>query len=165
MTEWHPLAVMQVLLLVTVANGVPVLAKKLLGARLAQPLDFGSMLWDGRPLLGPSKTVRGVVLAVLFCGLVSLVVGPDFGTGLLIGLVAMAGDLISSFIKRRLGRASSSMAPGLDQVPESLLPFLAVSNRLGLSTADIVVGVAAFWVGEVILSRILFALRVRDQPY
>jgi CDP-2,3-bis-(O-geranylgeranyl)-sn-glycerol synthase len=165
MIDWHPLAVMQVLLLVTVANGVPVLAKKLLGGRFAQPLDCGVTLWDGRPLLGHSKTVRGVFLAVLFCALAGLVVGPSVGTGALVGIAAMAGDLLSSFIKRRMGLVSSSMAPGLDQVPESLLPFLVVASRLGLGPVDVVSGVAAFWVGEIILSRILFALRIRDRPY
>jgi hypothetical protein len=165
MMDWHPLAVMQVLLLVTVANGAPVLAKKLLGGHFAQPLDCGVTLWDGRPLLGHSKTVRGVFLAVLFCAIAGLVVGPSAATGVLVGLAAMAGDLLSSFIKRRMGLDSSSMAPGLDQLPESLLPFLVVAGPLGLGPVDIVSGVTTFWAGEIILSRILFALRIRDRPY
>ena len=34
----------------------------------------------------------------------------------------MAGDLFSSFVKRRLRLASSSMAIGLDHIPESSFP-------------------------------------------
>ena len=36
-----------------------------------------------------------------------------------------AGDLFSSFVKRRLDLASSSMAIGLDHIPESFFPLLA----------------------------------------
>ncbi|MCZ8108678.1 MAG: CDP-archaeol synthase [Burkholderiales bacterium] len=165
MTEWHPLALMQVLFIVAVANGVPILAKKLFGDRLAHPLDFGVTLRDGCPLLGRSKTMRGLLLAVIFSALFGFLLGPDVGTGFLIGLAAMAGDLLSSFIKRRLGLAPSSMAPGLDQVPESLLPLLVVYDRVQLGPADVVIGVAAFWVGGLVISRLLFAMRIRDRPY
>ncbi|MGB3390431.1 MAG: CDP-archaeol synthase [Pseudaminobacter sp.] len=84
---------------------------------------------------------------------------------MLIGFTAMAGDMLSSFVKRRLRLAPSAMAPGLDQVPESLLPLLAVRNLLGLSILDVAVGVAAFWAGELIVSRLLYALHIRDRPY
>jgi CDP-2,3-bis-(O-geranylgeranyl)-sn-glycerol synthase len=77
----------------------------------------------------------------------------------------MAGDLFSSFTKRRLNYPSSSQALGLDQVPESLIPMLACRKALALTAADIAVGVAVFFVGELILSRILFWLRFRDRPY
>jgi hypothetical protein len=41
------------------ANGTPVLAKKILGERLAYPVDGGGEFVDDRPLLGRSKTIRG----------------------------------------------------------------------------------------------------------
>ena len=77
----------------------------------------------------------------------------------------MAGDLFSSFCKRRLGLPPSSRASGLDQIPESLLPLLACRDLLGLAAADIAACVVLFVVGEVVLSRVLFALRLRDRPY
>ena len=40
------------------------------------------------------------------------------GIGLLVAATAMAGDLLSSFLKRRLALAPSSQAIGLDQIPE-----------------------------------------------
>ena len=67
---------------------------------------------------------------------------------------------LSSFIKRRLRRPPSSMARGLDQIPESLLPLLACKSALGLSPLDIVVGDGRFWLGELVLSRL--AVRARD---
>jgi hypothetical protein len=77
----------------------------------------------------------------------------------------MIGDLLSSFCKRRLGLTPSSPAIGLDQVPESLFPFLACREALSLTAADIGAGMAIFFVGEVLLSRVLYALGLRDRPY
>ena len=85
--------------------------------------------------------------------------------GALFALSAMAGDLASSFIKRRMGMPPSSMAIGLDQLPESLLPVVIYWQALGLQPASGVVVLVLFFVGELILSRILFHLHVRDRPY
>jgi CDP-archaeol synthase len=81
------------------------------------------------------------------------------------GLLAMAGDLISSFVKRRIGLTPSSMAVGFDQIPESLLPPLAVMRLLALTVGDVVLIVALFLVGELLLSRLFFKMHLRDQPY
>jgi CDP-2,3-bis-(O-geranylgeranyl)-sn-glycerol synthase len=57
------------------------------------------------------------------------------------------------------------MALGLDQIPESLLPALALKTRLGLTAWDIAGVVFAFILLELLLSRLLFGLRLRDRPY
>ena len=163
--QLHFWPIIQCLVVLTLANGVPVIAKKLLGGWLAWPIDGGWILWDGQPLLGRSKTLRGVLLAIVSSAVGGLLVGLDMETGVRIGFVAMAGDFVSSFLKRRLRLAPSAEAPGLDQVPESLFPFLAVKNLLGLSAWDILVGVGAFWIGELVISRLLYTLHIRDRPY
>ena len=76
----------------------------------------------------------------------------------------MAGDLLASFIKRRLGLAPSQ-AVGLDQIPESLLPMLAGRLFMPVTGLDIAVTTLLFFVGEVILSRLLYKWHVRDRPY
>ena len=157
--------ILQLLILLMLANGTPVIAKKLLGDRYSYPLDGNLTFVDGRPLFGHSKTIRGVVLAVLVTSAGAPLIGLGWKTGLLVGSVAMAGDLVSSFSKRRLNLPSSSRASGLDQVPESLFPLLACSNLLSLAAADIAVCVVIFFVGEVVLSRLLYALHLRDRPY
>jgi hypothetical protein len=96
---------------------------------------------------------------------VPALLGLGWKVGALVSTAAMAGDLLSSFIKRRLGLASSSQAVGLDQVPESVLPLLACRLLLPLSWLDIFVTAALFFVGEIVLSRLLFRLHVRDRPY
>ncbi|HKJ22762.1 MAG TPA: CDP-archaeol synthase, partial [Gammaproteobacteria bacterium] len=57
--------VAQLIFLLLVANGAPVLARQVRGARPARPLDGGLRLADGRPLLGRSKTLRGVGAALI----------------------------------------------------------------------------------------------------
>ncbi|MCG6935738.1 MAG: CDP-archaeol synthase, partial [Proteobacteria bacterium] len=91
---------LKLLLLVMVANGVPVLACWLLQDRLARPIDNGLILADGQPLLGRSKTWRGLLITVLITPGVALLLGLGASTGLIIASMAMLGDLTSSFIKR-----------------------------------------------------------------
>jgi CDP-2,3-bis-(O-geranylgeranyl)-sn-glycerol synthase len=161
----HPIAVLQLLILLMLANGTPVIAKKMLGGHYSYPLDGDLTFADGRPIFGRSKTIRGIALAVLVTMAGAPLVGFGWKIGLLVGSFAMAGDLFSSFCKRRLGLPSSSRASGLDQIPESLLPLLACRDLLALTAADILVCVAMFVVGEVVLSRLLYAFRLRDRPY
>jgi len=161
----HAMALAQAMTLVAVANGMPVLAKKALGNRFAWPLDLGSVLPDGRRLFGVSKTIRGVVFAVGTCWIGAPLIGVQATLGLQVAVLAMAGDLLSSFVKRRLDRPPSSRALGLDQIPESLLPLLSCIGPLGLSLPDIAAGVVVFFVGELLISRLLFWMHVRDQPY
>lgn len=48
MTELHFWSIGQCLILLTLANGVPVIAKKMLGEWLAWPIDGGWLFWDGQ---------------------------------------------------------------------------------------------------------------------
>ena len=77
----------------------------------------------------------------------------------------MVGDLFSSFCKRRLGVPPSSPALGLDQIPEALFPLLGCKALLPLPISGIALVVAMFFTGEVVLSRLLYAFRLRDRPY
>jgi CDP-diglyceride synthetase len=151
--------------LLALANGAPVIGKKLFGDRFAWPLDFGVVLPDGYRLLGASKTIRGLLLAVAAATVGGWGLGLGWGAGAVMGVGAMVGDMISSFTKRRLGRASSTRTTGLDQIPESLLPLLAGGFLLGLSAIDIAAGTVIFLVGEVLLSRLLYRVHIRDEPY
>jgi CDP-2,3-bis-(O-geranylgeranyl)-sn-glycerol synthase len=77
----------------------------------------------------------------------------------------MGGDLFSSFMKRRLNVPPSNQALGLDQIPESLFPMLACREVLSFTAGDIMLGVGIFFVGELVLSRLLFRAHLRDEPY
>jgi CDP-2,3-bis-(O-geranylgeranyl)-sn-glycerol synthase len=156
---------LQVLALLALANGMPVIAKDIVGDRFATPIDGGATFVDGRPLFGASKTVRGIVVSVLITSTSAPLVGLDWQIGALVASVAMAGDLFSSFLKRRMNIPAGGKATGLDQIPESLFPLLACWITLPLTALDIVVGTATFFVGELLLSRLLYHCHLRDRPY
>ena len=157
--------VIKFLLLLGVANGTPIFAARILGSKFARPIDGGMTWWDGRAVFGASKTVRGIVVALLFTLLAALILGLSPTTGLIIAATSMAGDLLSSFIKRRLGLAPSSRATGLDQIPESLLPALVGIPLLGFHYLDVIAVVALFLVGGLLLSQVLYRLKIRKHPY
>jgi hypothetical protein len=159
------LTILKLLILLAVANGAPVIATRIFGQSLSWPLDDGVEFVDGKPLFGKSKTVRGIVVSILSSALAAPLLGLGWKIGVAVGSAAMAGDLVSSFVKRRLMLAPSSRATGLDQIPESLLPLLACRGVLALSILDIVTGVAIFFAGEVVLSLLLYKMHVRDRPY
>jgi hypothetical protein len=159
------LAVLQLLILLALANGSPIVAKRIFGNNCAQPLDGNIKFVDGQRLFGASKTVRGILVSIFVTSACAPLLGLKFKIGLLVATTAMTGDLLSSFLKRRLDLPPSSKASGLDQIPESLFPLLACRQALSLTTLDIVVGTAIFFVSEVVLSRLLFSLHVRDRPY
>ena len=159
------LPILKLLVLLALANGAPIAAKKIFGSRFSFSLDAGRKFLDGRPFFGPSKTIRGILASIFVTTASAPLIGLDLTTGATAASAAMAGDLFSSFVKRRLNFPPSSRALGLDQVPESLLPMLACRNVLSLTAADIALGVAIFFIGELILSRLLYHLHLRDRPY
>jgi len=61
--QW--LLILKLVVLLTDANGAPVIAAKLFGKFLYQPLDRGTAFVDGRPVFGRSKTVRGIILSLM----------------------------------------------------------------------------------------------------
>ena len=153
------------LLLLVVANGAPLAARVALGDRLRTPLDGGLCLRDGRRLFGPSKTVSGLAAAIVATGVLAPLMGLSWPIGLLIGGFAMVGDLLSSFVKRRLGLGSGAMALGLDQIPESLFPMLACKPLLVLTWGQILWLTLGFMLADLLISRLLYHLGMRDHPH
>lgn len=161
----NPVTIARMLFLLTVANGAPVIARDILGRRLSFPLDGGGGFIDGQPLFGASKTVRGILVSVAATAACAPLAGLDWSIGLLVACTAMAGDLLSSFLKRRLRLPSGSRATGLDQLPESVLPLLACWKALSLTILDAAVIAGLFLIGEIVLSPLLFKIHLRDRPY
>src|ERR1041385_3753204 len=105
-----------------VANMAPVFVAKLVPGWKA-PIDGGRVGKDGQRILGPGKTWRGLAGGTLLGGLVALAVAslaPHWGTmngvdyslgavgplrvllfGACVGLMALVGDFVKSYFKRR----------------------------------------------------------------
>lgn len=145
----------ELLLLLLIANGTPVLAGLLLRRRWAYPLDGGRVCRDGRRLFGASKTVRGLLAALLATALLAAALGLPWWYGALFAGLAMSGDTGSSYLKRRLGYPSSCASPGLDQLPESLLPLLLLQRVTATGPAELAAVTVAFAAIDLLLSRLL----------
>lgn len=90
------------LLLIIVANGGPIILSLILGQHFNKAIDFNYVLADGYPIWGPSKTWRGLVAALVLTFIVAHLLSYPPLIGAYIATAAMTGDLISSFVKRRL---------------------------------------------------------------
>jgi len=109
-----------------IANAFPVI----FGGGL--PIDMGKKLSDGKPVFGSHKTVRGFIaglIAGMLTSMVQTLVLPNsrfldfvlpFQFNMLVGSMiafgALVGDLVHSFIKRRIGLVEGSPLPVADQL-------------------------------------------------
>ena len=118
-----------------IANATPVLGG---GGR---PIDGGRYFRDGRRILGNGKTIRGFIVGVFFgtlTGVGQFLVAPylrpilaqfvtitpemDYVLGIsipvafLLSVGALTGDVVGSFIKRRVNVKSGDPSPFLDQI-------------------------------------------------
>lgn len=151
--------------MILLANGAPILVGNVFKGCWAAPVDGGLVLSDGRPLFGRSKTWRGLISALLFTPFGSLLLGYTFLLGFWVAVFSMLGDLSSSFIKRRLGMAASSHAPGLDIIFESLFPLIFLKTQLIPGWQDVLVCVVLFFLLEELFSPLLYKIHLRKRPY
>jgi len=153
------------LILLIVANGMPILSRDIFGAHGSWPVDFRHVFFDKKPLFGYSKTWRGLIMSVLTTSLIAPIFDFNYLIGALFGFLVMSGDLSTSFIKRRLGYIESSRFRVLDTLPESLLPLIILREALALGFIEIIATVVLFFIFEILLSPILFRLHIRKRPY
>lgn len=149
-------AAARALLLLVLANSAPWVVARVLGQRLALPLDFGCLLPDGKRLFGDHKTWRGLVAGSLSCAIAAPCLQLPWNIGAGFGAASLLGDALSSAIKRRFGLAPGTEVPGLDQLPEALLPLLLFATLLGLGAT----GIVAVTFGFMALN--LLAIRLRQ---
>jgi CDP-2,3-bis-(O-geranylgeranyl)-sn-glycerol synthase len=112
-----------------VANAAPVI----FGG--GYPLDAGRLFWDGKPLFGSNKTIRGFLAGLLVGTLAGFALSSLYQLdgfpqnllfpysvllGFMLSLGALTGDLLHSFVKRRLDISPGSPLPVADQLDFAL---------------------------------------------
>ena len=126
-------------------------------ARGKRRIDFGKKFFDGRDILGAGKTWEGLVLALFagtLFGMLEVYLYPTLNPIALeagfslyklspvsvffVALGAMVGDMIGSFIKRRLGLERGAPAPLLDQLDFVFGAFLFASFFLPLTPLSVI---------------------------
>jgi hypothetical protein len=132
------------LLLVIVTNTAAWAAGHLIPTPWRIPVDGGAVLADHERVLGDHKTWGGVIAGAVACGALALLLRRTFLLGVAFGILSLAGDCGSSFIKRRLRLRSGAEVPLLDQLPEALVPLVALARPLGLRPVHCVMVALAF---------------------
>jgi CDP-2,3-bis-(O-geranylgeranyl)-sn-glycerol synthase len=140
-----------------VSNAAPVVAARLdVFKSLAFPLD-GNKKLNGESLFGESKTARGFFVGITSAIIVALIqyfiyIGTtnhsiyliDYNLfnsiliGFLLGTGALIGDLIKSFLKRRIGKKSGQSWPIADQIDYPLGALFFVSTIFIPSASHII---------------------------
>ncbi len=129
----------KILVILIVANAAPILSAGFFSKWRCRPLDNGRRLADGNPMLGESKTLCGLFSGIGAAGILSFLIGLPLGMGLLIAGVSLLGDLLTSFIKRRLGIAEGETIHLLDHLLEGALPLLLCKGLFSISWSLILV--------------------------
>ncbi|RLE83254.1 MAG: CDP-2,3-bis-(O-geranylgeranyl)-sn-glycerol synthase [Thermoprotei archaeon] len=121
-----------------VANAVPVIVAKILKKRT--PIDMGKNFVDGRRILGDGKSIEGfiagvlagastyypakVVFEALYLKYLSEIVFNSFFF-IVTSIAALTGDMLGSFIKRRLGIPRGAPLPLVDQLSFIIIALIA----------------------------------------
>lgn len=139
--------------------------------------------WPGwnRPihtrLLGTHKTVLGFAIGVATAMLVTAIQAAIptplarvdyqhwFWLGLGFGVGAMAGDSGKSLLKRKLGIAAGAPWVPLDQLDFVLGALALVGAWAGLSWREIALILIVSLIGDLLVNRIAYALRIKDTPW
>ncbi len=158
----------RLLTLLWLVNFAPPFLAQIFESKWDWPVDRGYVCPDGRLLFGRHKTIRGVLAGIIFGGAAGLALGFPLWLGLGAGVLSMLGDLFSSFLKRRLSFTSGDAVPGLDQIPEGILPFLLIAPYYSLSAGYIllfcvVFGLGAYY-GSVFLNQVLLKRPFESYP-
>jgi len=158
----------KLLILLWLVNFAPPLLMVILESKCNATLDGGYLLPDGRPLFGRHKTIRGILAGMIAGGSVGLLLGFPLWLSLGAGLMSMLGDLFSSFMKRRLNFTSGEAVPGLDQIPEGMLPFILIAPHFSLSIGYVLIfgvifGVGAYF-GSFFLNTVLLTKPYESYP-
>ena len=103
-----------------IANATPVL----LGG--GPPLDGGRTWVDDQPLFGDHKTVRGTFSGIIV-GIAVGILQTQPLRGVLLSVGAIGGDIVISFIKRRIKLKPGAMFPIADQMGFIVFAVLLVS--------------------------------------
>ena len=138
--------------LLIASNATPVIVAKLLRDRWSAPMDFALTLWDGERLFGAHKTWRGALSGAAACAAVAYGLQLPWWSGAAFGTISLAGDALSSAIKRRLRLRPGAEILLLDQLGEALAPLLLLADWLSLNHAEIALTVAAFIALDVVFA-------------
>ena len=161
------------------ANMAPVIVKKINILNL--PIDFNKKI-SNKPLFGKNKTFRGLVFGVLFAIIIAYIqfifynnnflsdfALTDYSNWLLLGFLmgfgAIFGDLVKSFVKRRLNYEPGKPFVPWDQTDFVIGALIFVFPLVTLSISKIIIIIILSFVLHIIVNHLAFYTGVRKEKW
>ncbi len=161
------------------ANMAPVIVKKINFIKI--PIDFGKTL-DNKPIFGKNKTFRGLVFGVLFAVIIAYIqyifyqnnifldlALIDYSNWLLLGFLmgfgAIFGDLIESFVKRRLDYEPGKAFVPWDQTDFVLGALIFVYPIVALSMEKIAIIIILSFILHIMVNHSAYFLKIRNEKW
>ncbi len=166
------------------ANGAPVVAKKLNLNVFNYPIDGGQKYRDKR-IFGDNKTYRGFFVGILTAiGTIYLQLWAynsyqfirdisfiDYSSeplallALLFAVGALGGDAIESFFKRQLGKKSGVSWMPFDQIDYIIGGLLAITLAVHLDFSEYLAVLIVWFIMHPVISHLFYRLKLRDDPF
>jgi CDP-2,3-bis-(O-geranylgeranyl)-sn-glycerol synthase len=167
-----------------IANATPVLGG---GGR---PIDGGHSFRDGRRLLGKGKTVRGFLVGIIFgtlTGIAQFLAAPylrpllqiyvtvtsemdyvlfmQIPVAFLMSCGALTGDLVGSFIKRRVNVKSGDPSPVMDQLGFIVMALLFAAPIFTPNSVFVMILVIATFFVHWLSNVLSYLLGLKSHPW
>ncbi len=163
-----------------IANGSPPVISKIV--KNVHPIDFGRNFIDGKRLLGDGKTFEGyiggvlsgyaltlivyIILAIAYPNIFTVYIIPSPLDVFVLCNLALLGDMLGAFIKRRLGLPRGAPAPVLDQLDFMIFPMLYMYYVLHVSDVVVYAIMVLLTVGTHYFTNfVAYKLRIKREPW
>ena len=149
-----------------------------------RPIDGNKKFFDGRPILGPGKTWEGLIYGSIIGVVIAVIEILAFPylpfhispiplnivaltplLGLLLGFGALFGDIVASFIKRRINLKRGQAAPILDQDDFIIGALLFASLLITIKIEWVIILLVITPLLHLLANIIGYLIKVKKQPY
>ncbi len=136
------------------------------------PIDLGRKFIDGKRILGDGKSFEGALIALLYGSAILILLSNIFSVthvipiGIIALLGALLGDIVASFVKRRLGLERGSPLPIVDQLDfyiGGILLLLAIG--VIMDVVVIIVFTPIVFIMHRLTNIIAYRLGLKDVPW
>ncbi|MDO8538661.1 MAG: CDP-2,3-bis-(O-geranylgeranyl)-sn-glycerol synthase [archaeon] len=142
------------------------------------PIDFGKRFFDGRPWLGAGKTFKGAVFGIAAGILVAAAINGLLAKqtmlyfsnhyvliSSILVVLAILGDMIGSFIKRRLNIERGKPVFLLDQLDFVIVPMLFLWSQNFISLTEIIMVLLITLIVHRAANFIAFKFKLKKVPW
>jgi len=132
---------------------------------LLTPIDFGMTFFDKKSLIGEDKPIAGWIMPFI-AAIGSYLVFNNLFLMLFICYFSFFGDLIGSFLKRRLGIAEHKPLIIIDQLSFILVAYAAVFTfGIRIPFNNLIMLLLLTFILHFSANLILFKLKLKTKPY